>query len=370
MKLLVNHSEITLKGRNRPFFEQKLARNIMHVLGKAKITNLHGRFLVEVTGNTLPQFNHIFGVANYSIINESTGVIALEKSLITVLSKRTPFATFAVRTKRAYKQGSLSSQEINIRLGDLISTKLKKKVDLTNPDLTIFVEIHKDALWFYFKKHEGPHGLPVDTSGKVLSLLSGGIDSPVSSYLMAKRGCRVDYIHFHAFSDNELAVKSKISETVKALQIYTLYSTIYFVPYTEFQMQIIGTNTEYELILFRRFMLRVAKELAVKNGHKALVTGDNLGQVASQTLDNLSATEQAVELPVFRPLIGYNKNEIVDLARSIGTYELSVQKYKDCCSIIQKHPKTIAHLDKILKDEKKLQLDRLIKNTIAKSILV
>lgn len=370
MKILVNHSELTLKGRNRSFFENQLKKNIKHVLGEADIANLHGRFVITIAGSDLIKLSNIFGIANYSVITEITSSYdAFEESLLASVSQKS-FTTFAVRTVRPDKTAPITSREMCIRIGDLIRLKLGKKVDLTTPDLTINIEIQPKALWYYFEKNQVPHGLPVASSGKVLCLLSGGIDSPVAAYLMAKRGCLVDFLHFHAFAENKYALSSKIAETIQQLTNYTLYSHTHYVPYTEFQMSTLNLKSDYELIIFRRFMLKVGEAIAQKEGYQALITGDNLGQVASQTLENLAVTDQAVTIPVLRPLIGFNKEEIIDIARRIGTYELSIKHYKDCCSIIEKHPKTKANSRKIVADERALPLEDLIQQTIKSSIKV
>lgn len=370
MKILVNHSELTLKGRNRSFFENQLKKNIKYVLGTVDIVNLHGRFVITIPDSNKVKLSTIFGLANYAHITEiRSSYDAFEESLIASVSGKA-FTTFAVRTTRADKTAPITSREMCIRVGDLIRLKLGKKVDLTTPELTINIEIQPKALWYFFEKNQGPHGLPVGSSGKVLCLLSGGIDSPVASYLMAKRGCLIDFLHFHAFSENKYAISSKIAETIQQLTKYTLYSRTHYVPYTEFQMSTLNLKSEYELIIFRRFMLKVGEAIAQKEGYQALITGDNLGQVASQTLENLAVTDQAIAIPVLRPLIGFNKEEIIDIARRIGTYELSIKAYKDCCSIIEKHPKTKANRNKVLTDESRLPLEDLIHQTIKSSIKV
>lgn len=380
MKIIINHSEITLKGRNRPFFEKALADNIRHVLGNITIQNLYGRFLVITTSTTsstsrlnlevVDKLHNIFGIANFSFVTEiKTDIDILRINLLRVLSKKS-FTTFAVRMSRADKSLSFTSGQLTNEIGDDIRTKLRKKVDLNKPDLTIFIDCYRDFFLFYFEKHEGPRGLPVGTSGKVLALLSGGIDSPVAAYLTAKRGCIVDLLHFHAYADNEYAKKSKIVGTRNLLNRYTLHSNLFLIPYTPFQLALLGIKTDNELILFRRFMLRVGEYMAEQYGYQALITGDNLGQVASQTIENLSVTEQAVTVPVFRPLLTYNKEEIIKLARTIDTYDLSTTPYKDCCSIIEKHPKTKSILEKVETDEKMLPMRKLISETVNSSVKV
>lgn|SRR3989338_526101 len=374
MKILVNHSEITLKGKNRPFFEKALADNIRHSLGNTTIQNLYGRFLIATPSRlnleVENKLRNAFGIANFSFVTEiKPDRDTLRINLIRALSGKS-FMTFALRISRADKTLPFSSRQLTDDIGDDIRIKLEKKVDLTDPDLTVFIDCYRDFFLYYFEKYEGCRGLPVGTGGRVLALLSGGIDSPVAAYLMAKRGCTVDLLHFHAFADNEYAKKSKIVETGNLLNRYSLYSNLFLVPYMPFQIALLGIKTDNELILFRRFMLRVGEEMARRSGYQALVTGDNLGQVASQTIENLSVTEQAVSIPVFRPLLTYNKEEIINLARTIGTYDLSTVPYKDCCSIIEKHPKTKSRIEELVAGEKKLPMEKLIRETINSSVKV
>lgn len=371
MHILVNHAELTLKGQNRAFFENKLAANIKYVLGDVSIDRLYGRFMLELPDtdtHALEKLARIAGIANAARVDIVRDDIEhLERHVCSDLANKV-FSTFAVRAKREDKSYKFDSHELNVRIGDTINTKLKKQVNLTNPDITIYIERHTGYFLYYTDKIAGTGGLPVGTGGNVLSLLSGGIDSPVSSYLMARRGCTVHFLHFHAFPDNETARASKMLKLANAVNAYTLFSTITFVPYTAYQMYTLNTMSNYELILFRRFMLKVAEAFAKKYGYQALVTGDNLGQVASQTLENLVVTEQAVSMPVIQPLITYTKEEIITRAKAIGTYDLSIQHYKDCCSIIQQHPKTKARLDEVLKDEEKLPIDSLVKKTVDDSL--
>lgn len=376
MIILINHSEIVLKGKNRPFFERKLRENIKYVLkdlGKISIKNLHGRFLLKTETNNWQEVKEkllrVFGVANFSkVYEQKVNLDKLENSLIKLLEKK-GFLSFAVRTKRIDKNISLTSQELTNQLGDFIRKKLGKNVNLDDPDLTIYIDIYKNKVWYYFEKIEGLHGLPIGTSGKVLSFLSGGIDSNVSSYLMARRGCLVNFIHFHALINNKEVLKSKIGKMVQTIKLYTLYSKLYIVPYLPFQMALLNVKTKNELVLFRRFMLKIGEEIARKHKFQTLVTGDNLGQVASQTMENLAVTQQAVNIPVFRPLLTYNKQEIINLSKKIGTYQLSIKPYKDCCSIIEKHPKTKSKLEEVLLEEQQLNMKQLLAQTLKKSLI-
>lgn len=373
MDILVNHAELTLKGQNRPEFEHALATNIKHVLGDVSIERMFGRFLLHAPDsekNAVATLSRIAGIANVAEVTTFGGTIDELEVLICKDISEKSFNTFAVRSKREDKSFHLDSREMNVRIGDMINTKLHKSVDLTHPDITVYVERLRERFLYYTEKVPGIGGLPVGTGGSVLSLLSGGIDSPVSSFLMARRGCTVHMLHFHALPDNETARASKMLDLANVVNNYTLYSTITFVPYTAYQMYTLNIASRYELIMFRRFMLRVAESWAKKQGCLAIVTGDNLGQVASQTVENMCVTEQAVSLPVFRPLLTYTKDEIIALSKKIGTYDISIQSYKDCCSIIQQHPKTKAHLYDVLADESELPLESLVEKTLNDSLTI
>ena len=221
-------------------------------------------------------------------------------------------------------------------------------------------------------KKKGLGGLPVGSSGKVLSMLSGGIDSPVASWLMMKRGCTVDFLHLHAFPTNEKAKKSKMMKLVKQLKKYSpVKMKIYLVPYGKFYEKSFHMSGRTELVVFRRFIFRIAGKIAEKEKHLGFVTGDSVGQVASQTLQNLNVVNKIAEYPVYRPVISYDKNEIVGIAEKIGTYEISIEKYKDCCSLVaEKHPATKAKMRFVEIEEEKIDIEKLVEETMKKMSVV
>jgi thiamine biosynthesis protein ThiI len=234
----------------------------------------------------------------------------------------------------------------------------------SNPEKTIYIEI-ADKIYIYTKRHEGFGGLPVGTGGKVLCLLSGGIDSPVAAWLMMKRGCQVDFLHFHAFPKNRLAKEGKIIETVNILNNYQFESKIFLVPYSEYVLKTQGKIfEEYDLVIFKHYMTRLADKIAQEKKYGAIVNGDNLAQVASQTLENLKAASQKIESPIFRPLIGYDKEEIIGLSKKIGTHDISLERYKDCCSIISKKPSTKTKIKNFERELGKINLDRIISESM------
>jgi thiamine biosynthesis protein ThiI len=269
--------------------------------------------------------------------------------------------TFAVRARRVGKH-EYTSQDLAKAIGDVI----RRKVNLSNPDKEIFVEVRNNDCYIYTETIEGYGGLPLGASGKVVSLISGGIDSPVSSWLMMKKGCKVVLLHFHSFPLVSKASIEKTKELAKVLAKYQRKIKIYLVPFQEIQMEIkTRTPARYRIVLYRRFMFRIAEEIAKLENAKALVTGESLAQVSSQTLPNLMAIEEVTKLPILRPLIGMDKVEIVNLAKEIGTYEISIKPQEDCCTLfIPKHPTTRAKIEIVHELEKKLKVKKLVKNAI------
>jgi thiamine biosynthesis protein ThiI len=257
--------------------------------------------------------------------------------------------------------------DVNRELGTYIIKRFKVKISLKEPQKEIFVELVEGKAYVFDEKFKGLYGLPVGVSGKVLHLLSGGIDSPVAAWLLMKRGCGVDFLHFHAFREFDERKSGKILGLVKILAQYCFKSRIFFVPYYPFEAEAVEAPVKYRLVLFRRFMVRVAEAIANKHGIKALGSGENLAQVSSQTLENIAVVSKATSLPILRPLLTYEKNETVNLATQIGTFEISTIPYKDCCSLfITKHPVTKARLEIVESIEKKMNLNEAIKESLEK----
>jgi len=346
----VHVGEIALKGKNRKIFENILIRNIREATGCKEIKNIRGRFLLysENEKKTISGLSKTFGIEWFSeAVLTGNSIEEITEAVRKKAKKR-----FKLDTKRAYKEYPLTSPEINKKVGMALE-KEGFEVELENPEKWIYVEILKDSAVVSYNKTRGLGGLPVGSSGKVLSLLSGGIDSPVASWLMMKRGCTVDFLHLHAFPTNEKAKKSKMIKLVKRLKEYSPAKfRLFLVPYGRFYEKSFEMKSKNELVIFRRFIFRIANSIAEKYGHMGFVTGDSVGQVASQTLENLYAATDASDYPVYRPVIGYDKKEIVELAEKIGTYGISIEKYKDCCSLVsEKHPATKAKLKDVKKDE-------------------
>ncbi|MEM1557653.1 MAG: tRNA uracil 4-sulfurtransferase ThiI [Thermoproteota archaeon] len=370
---VIHYSEIGLKGRNRPFFEKKLVENVRRVLkgvSDGGVRRLQGRLVFPLGGSDFQRIvesiKSVFGVSWFAFASVSEpNLDSIKKIVIEEASKVVEKEdTLKVEVKRADKSFPITSLELSKILGEALVENLGVKISLKNPSKRVYVEILKNEAYVFTERIKGPGGLPVGSSGRVVSLLSGGIDSPVASYLMMKRGCEVHYVHFHPFYDNSEAENSKVMEIVRKLLPYSGRTTVTFIPSYEFQMATVNIPAKYDLVLFRRFMFKVAERVAETEGAKALVTGESLAQVASQTLDNMVAISTGLKMPIFRPLIGYDKEEIIALANKIGTYELSIKPYKDCCSIIARHPETRAKPEVVRGLEEKISMDSIVEKSL------
>lgn len=371
--VLVHYGEIALKGRNRPLFEKRLVDNIRKALrGQSYpgVERVHGRLIVgleEASDLTAIKdaLHRVFGIAWFGFAHRAENDLELIKQLVldrvSVLGDR---RTMKVVTKRSYKAFPLTSMEVNREIGSALVKSFGMRASMKAPQLEVFIEITSEGAFVFLSKERGLGGLPVGISGRVLCLLSGGIDSPVAAWLMMKRGCAVDFVHFHAFATGEEARQSKMPELLGHLSRYSFGSRLYLAPFLPFHLATLETSSKHELLLFRRFMLRVAERIAGRERLRGLVTGDSLGQVASQTLENMAVVEDAVSVPVFRPLLAYDKEEIVGLARQIGTYGHSIRPYKDCCSILARHPETKARLRFVREAERRLDMEAILRDTL------
>ena len=381
--ILIHYGEIGLKGKNQPTFRKRLKKNIqlqLKVLDLAwPVTETRGYLTISVPENcenslktVLAKLRDTPGIVWYTpclrityedlkVKSDSFDDAILEKNIIDLANRGfIEGKTFCVRSKRTDKNFPSSSMELEKNIGAAIIKNSKwNNVNLNNPDVTFFLNIQKGSVFIFNDKMAGCGGLPVGTVGNVLTLLSGGIDSPVAAYLAARRGCRVNYIHFTATRMQQQEAKDyKITKMVMDLSRYTLRSQLYLVPYIYFDMAMFDKNVDYQLILFRRFMARVAEKLAKDIYAESLITGDNLAQVASQTLSNIVSTSKAVSIPILRPLLTYDKQEIIVLAKKIATYQQSIEPYKDCCAIISRHPKTVSKHEILSKIESEIFADQ------------
>ncbi|MBI4444556.1 MAG: tRNA 4-thiouridine(8) synthase ThiI [Acidobacteria bacterium] len=374
---LCHYHEVGLKGSNRTFFENRLRSNITRALTGIPIggvRRISGRILVELKPESsfepiAQRLGNIFGLASFSPswLSEQD-VEPLTQNLLRLLDDQC-FESFRIQARRANKRYPLNSQELNEKLGAAVVKSYRKKVDLETPELTCYVDIVEKFAFLYFEKFRGPGGLPVSTSGRVLALLSGGIDSPVAAYKIMKRGCRVVFVHFHSYPHTSLESQDKVRQLVRVLNRYQFYSRLHLVPFADCQQQVVAfTPAETRVILYRRLMLRIAERIALREGAQALVTGDSLGQVASQTLENLAVIGSAAALPLLRPCVGEDKEEIIQLARKIGTFEISIQPDVDCCSLfVPRHPETRARGAGIERVEQQLDLEAMIERAVSSS---
>ncbi|MFZ5351672.1 MAG: tRNA uracil 4-sulfurtransferase ThiI [Bacillota bacterium] len=374
-RLLIKYaSEITLKGLNRRMFEELLIKNIKKRIGVGhRIEKESGRMYIDTVSESMAEaISKTFGiisVAEAEVVEKDIPSIAAA-SIEQI--KKTNASTFKVETKRADKKFPVSSMEVSRQVGAEILKSIDDiKVDVHNPECIVNVEI-RDKGYVYTRELKGVGGMPYKSSGKGMLLLSGGIDSPVAGYMLARRGMELTAVYYHSHPYTSERAKEKVIELARRLSEYTGSFKLYIVPFTDIQMNIIEKCREDELtIIMRRFMMRIAEEIAEKEGAMCLITGESLGQVASQTLESLYVTNSDIDMPVFRPLIGMDKVDIVDIAREIETYETSILPYEDCCTIfVPKHPKTKPKLGDIRSEEQKLDVENLIKNAIENAELI
>ncbi len=378
LHVAVHYAELSLKGKNRPYFERQLARNIraaLSDLGPVLTRRFWGRLLVSLPTATpfdavRQKLQPVFGISYFAPVQVVPQEMrAIEQAVLDGAERvLRPARSFRLEVNRGDKRFPLTSPETARRLGQAVVDALGAPVDLRNPEVTIYVNIQAEHVYVFAEKIRGPGGLPVGVTGRVIVLLSGGIDSPVAAHLMLKRGCKLDFVHFHAFRSGEEAAQSKVVELARRLVVpQGVAADLFLVPYHPFQMRLLAKESRYELVIFRRFMARVAQDLARQRRAQVIVTGDNLGQVASQTMENLVAVEDAMEMPIFRPLLCFDKQEIIGLAKQLGTFDLSVQPYKDCCSIVDRHPATRARVERVQGIEEGLDLPKLIADSLAET---
>ena len=367
---IVHYGEVGLKGKNRSFFENRLVRNIKQALEGTEYTDvqrIHGRILVRVDANSdIPEIQRrlgaVMGIAHFELCRVTEQNIEAIKSGALEWIQGRDFQTLKVETKRANKQFPLTSPEISAEVGAHLLKHTGARADMHHPDLVCWIEIVEKSAYIYTEKIRGIGGLPVGASGKVLVMLSGGIDSPVAAWRMMKRGAKAIFVHFHSYPYTDKASLEKAAELVGILAKSNHRTQVYYVPFAEIQREIVTkTPAPFRVILYRRMMVRIAARIAEKEGTVALVTGESLGQVASQTLGNLKVIEDTANLPILRPLIGDDKEEIVNLAQRIGTFDVSTLPHQDCCSLfVPDHPATNATIEDVQAAEDALEVDALV----------
>lgn len=379
---LIKYAEIGVKGKNRYIFEDKLTSHIHHALkrldGNFSVTKESGRIYAHAASEfdydeVVAALQCVFGIAGICpmVQIEDRGYDDLKEQVVKYIDETYPDKnfTFKVDTRRANKQYPHTSDQINRDLGEIIlETYSETKVDVHNPDVLLHVEIRGKLINLYSLVIPGPGGMPVGTNGKAMLLLSGGIDSPVAGYMIAKRGVMIEATYFHAPPYTSERAKQKVVDLAKLVSRYSGPIKLHVVNFTDIQLYIYDQCPHEELtIIMRRYMMKIAEELAKKDDCLGLITGESIGQVASQTVHSLAVTNEVCTLPVFRPVIGFDKQEIVDISQKIGTFETSIEPYEDCCTIfVAKHPVTKPNLEYIRKSEKKLEekIDGMLKQAV------
>jgi thiamine biosynthesis protein ThiI len=377
--VIVHYQEIALKGKNRPWFVAKLVRNIRQALGDLDVTEvraLMGRIEV-VLGPAADwtvikeRLGRVFGIANFARAGGAPlDVDAIARAILNDLDPDDP-PSFRLSARRADKRFPLTSPQIEREVGGRIKEARGWRVDLGNPALTIHVEALTGEAFYYFGKERGAGGLPVGASGRVVCLLSGGIDSPVAAWRMMRRGCRVLFVHFHSYPILSRASQEKARELASLLTRFQLESTLFLVPFGEIQQRVVlGVAPPLRVVIYRRLMMRIAEAVAREHRGKALVTGEVVGQVASQTLENMTAINEVVSMPVLRPLIGMDKEEITAEAQRLGTYPISIIPDQDCCTLFTpRHPATKARRAEVAVAEGRLPVQEMVAGAVAGAVV-
>jgi len=378
---LIKYAEIGIKGKNRHLFEEALAQQIKYALkrceGEFKVTRTQGRIYVDALSEfdyeeTVAELKTVFGISGICpvVYAEDEGFEKLAKRVVSYMDEVYPDKnlTFKVQARRARKNYPMNSMEINSELGGAILDAFPEiKVDVHKPDVLLNVEI-REKIYIYSIEIPGPGGMPVGSNGKAMLLLSGGIDSPVAGYMVAKRGVKIDAVYFHAPPYTSDRAKQKVVDLARLVSRYTGPIYLHVINFTDIQLYIYEKCPHDELtIIMRRYMMKIAEKIAKDTECLGLITGESIGQVASQTIQSLAVTNEVCTLPVFRPLIGFDKMEIVDISEKINTYETSILPYEDCCTIfVAKHPVTKPNLNVIKRHEKNLEekIDELVQTAL------
>jgi thiamine biosynthesis protein ThiI len=372
--IIIRYCEMHLKGKNRGYFEKLFAENILHNLKgiHCNLTKIQGRYILDdINENDIEliqeKLNYVCGLHTYSIAIK----IDSELDLITqvAIDSIENKGTFKVETNRADKTFPMNSIEISSEIGGRILDKKKNlKVDVVNPESIVYIDIRENGKTFIFSKLiKGIGGLPSGCAGKGMLLISGGIDSPVAGFMLAKRGMKINAIHFHSYPYTNEQAKDKVIELSKIVSKYSCGLNLYVVKFTTIQEEI-HKNCPAELMItiMRRFMMRISERLAIKTGNQCLITGESLGQVASQTIEGMASSNSVIEkLPVLRPLVGFDKNDIIEIAKKINTFNISILPYEDCCTIfLPKFPAIKPKMETIIKAEINLDIEKLVEEVI------
>jgi thiamine biosynthesis protein ThiI len=373
--IVVHYSEIALKGNNRPWFVARLVRNLREAtadVGVREVRALMGRLEIVLHDSAdrpavIARVGRVFGIGNFAQAGRaSLDIEAIAAEILRDLGDR-EVDTFRVSARRADKRFPLTSPEIEREVGGRIKEAKGWRVDLAHPQLTIHVEALTREAFYFFGKERGAGGLPVGVSGRVTCLLSGGIDSPVAAWRLMRRGCRVLFVHFHSYPILSRASQEKVRELARVLTEYQYRSRLFLVPFGEIQQQVVlAVAPPLRVVIYRRLMMRIAEAIARAHRAQALVTGEVVGQVASQTLENLASINRVVSMPVLRPLVGMDKDEITAEAQRLGTYPISIIPDQDCCTLFTpRHPATKARAADVERAEGSLPIDEIVGRAVA-----
>ena len=371
---IVKTHELALKGKNRPWFMRKLTDNLRTATKGIGVERVwQGQLMVGLTlsdeecwPEVKSRIKDVFGVAKFYKAYELPRDLDGLKARLPQLLEGRSFKSFRITTNRADKRFPMNSEAVNRDLGAFVKDLSGAQVSLKDPDICIYVDIQPKCFLVYFDEVKAHGGLPVGVSGKVAVMLSGGIDSPVAAWQMMKRGCQAMFVHFHSYPLVDRTSMEKAVDLVEHLTRHQYESNLFLAPLGEIQKKIIlSAPPSYRVVLYRRFMVRITEALAKRNRAKAIITGESCGQVASQTLENIAVVDQSAGMPILRPLIGTNKEEIVDMARAIDTFRISILPDQDCCTLfVPKHPETKADLDTVLRVEESLSVDEMVQEAL------
>lgn len=378
---LIKYAEIGVKGKNKHLFEEALVQQVKYALkrceGEFKVTRTDGRIYVHALSEfdyeeTVDNLKTVFGISGICpvVYIPDEGYEKLAEAVVDYVDKtyEDKNLTFKIAARRARKNFPMDSMELNRELGGAVLNAFPEmKVDVHKPDIMLHVEI-REKIYIYSVEIPGPGGMPVGSNGKAMLLLSGGIDSPVAGYMIAKRGVKIDAVYFHAPPYTSDRAKQKVVDLAKLVSRYTGPIYLHIINFTDIQLYIYEKCPHEELtIIMRRYMMKIAEKIAEDTGSMGLITGESIGQVASQTIQSLAVTNEVCSMPVFRPLIGFDKMEIVDISEKIGTFETSILPYEDCCTIfVAKHPVTKPNLKVIKRHEQNLEekIDELVQQAL------
>lgn len=378
--VLVRFHEIALKGKNHGLFVGQLVDNLRRAtvgLGVERVWS--GRMIVRLSLEpgaawepVRERIARVFGAVKFSLAYRVPKDFDAISAAVMETAAGREFGTFRISANRGDKRFGMSSMEMNVRLGDLVREQSGASVDLKRPELDLHVEILPDDAYVYAEGGRGAGGLPVGTAGKVAVLMSGGIDSPVATWRMMRRGCTATLVHFHSFPLVEGRSREKARELAEKLNTYQYDTRLFLVPFAEAQRSIIlSVPGPLRVVAYRRFMIRIAEAIAKREGVRALVTGESLGQVGSQTLINMATVDEAAKMPVLRPLVGMDKQEIIEQAIDIGTFETSILPDEDCCTLfVPRSPSTAVRIDDISERERNLDVDELVAGAVKAAELV